>query len=125
MSTADGTVLGTTKIVDHGPNTQRWNLVILADGYRTSEMGTFAADAQAFVNRLFSVKPFNELQGCSSTTTRSGRCHRTRCRSWRASRINSSTTIAMPGRRSDGRCSDAPFISSSRVTERDNLLTGC
>ena len=63
MSTADGTVLGTTKIVDHGPNTHRWNLVILADGYRASEMGTFAGDAQAFVNRLFSVKPFNELQG--------------------------------------------------------------
>ena len=63
MSTADGTVLGTTKIVDHGPNSQRWNLVILADGYRAGEMGTFAADAQTFVDRLFSISPFDELQG--------------------------------------------------------------
>lgn len=63
MSTADGTIVGTAKIVDSGLDTQRWNLVILSDGYRTSELALFAADAQAFVAKLFSSRPFDELQG--------------------------------------------------------------
>jgi len=63
MSTADGAVVGTAKIVDHGPDNQRWNLVILSDGYRAAELGQFAGDAQGFVNTLFSQPPFDELQG--------------------------------------------------------------
>ena len=62
MSTADGTVVGTTKIVDHGPAASRFNLVILSEGYRQAELGQFAADAQQFVNRLFATAPFDQLQ---------------------------------------------------------------
>ncbi len=62
MSTADGTVLGTAKIVDHGPATLRWNLVILSEGYRGVEMAPFANDAQQFVNTLFSTPPFDGLR---------------------------------------------------------------
>jgi hypothetical protein len=62
MSTADGTVLGTAKIVDHGPATLCWNLVLLSEGYRGTEMAPFAKDAQQFVNTLFSTPPFDRLQ---------------------------------------------------------------
>jgi hypothetical protein len=34
MTTADGSILGTTRIVDNGPPAQRWDLVILGDGYQ-------------------------------------------------------------------------------------------
>ena len=36
MSASDGYVVGTTKIVDHGSDSVRWNLVILGDGYRAA-----------------------------------------------------------------------------------------
>jgi hypothetical protein len=62
MSTADGTVLGTAKIVDHGPATQRWNLLILSEGYRSAEMTQFAVDAQQIVNTLFTTPPFDRRQ---------------------------------------------------------------
>jgi hypothetical protein len=62
MSTADGTVLGTAKIVDHGPASQRWNLLIISEGYRSTEMAQFATDAQQFANTLFTTPPFDRLQ---------------------------------------------------------------
>lgn len=62
MSTADGTVIGTTKIIDHGSPTKRFNLVLVAEGYQQSEMAQFAADVQQFTNHLFNTTPFDELQ---------------------------------------------------------------
>jgi hypothetical protein len=61
MGTSDGFVIGTTKIVDHGPASQRWNMVILSEGYRAGEMNQYHADAQAFVDHLYGTAPFNEL----------------------------------------------------------------
>jgi len=63
MSTADGMVIGTTKIVDRGSDPVRWNLVVVSEGYRAAEIGQFAADTQNFVATLFSTPPFDELQG--------------------------------------------------------------
>lgn len=62
MSTADGTVIGTTQIIDHGSPAKRFNLVLVAEGYQQSEMAQFAADAQQFTNHLFNTPPFDELQ---------------------------------------------------------------
>jgi len=62
MSTADGAVIGTTKIVDHGSPVDRFNLVLVAEGYRQAELGQFATDAQQCVNRLFGTRPFDELR---------------------------------------------------------------
>ncbi len=62
MSTADGSVVGATKIVDRGPNDRRWNLVIVAEGYRSSELTQFASDAQSFANTLLATAPFDGLQ---------------------------------------------------------------
>ena len=61
MSTADGAVSGTQKIVDHGPDAQRYNIVILGDGYRAAELAKYHADAQAFVDTLRQTAPFGDL----------------------------------------------------------------
>src|SRR4051812_32268410 len=60
MTTADGTVVGTTKIVDNGPNSQRYNLVVISEGYRSTELTQFHTDCDAFVQHLFSTPPFDE-----------------------------------------------------------------
>ncbi len=62
MSTADGTVLGTAKIVDQGPATQRWNLLVLSEGYRSAEISQFAVDARQFADTLLAAPPFDRLQ---------------------------------------------------------------
>jgi IgA Peptidase M64/von Willebrand factor type A domain len=61
MSSSDGYISGTHKIVDHGPNSQRYNIVILGDGYRASELAQFATDVDNFVNTLRSTAPYNDL----------------------------------------------------------------
>jgi len=61
MTTADGYVLGTTKIVDHGPTTARWNLVFVGDGYRATELDQYRQDVNAIVQQLRTTPPFDEL----------------------------------------------------------------
>ena len=61
MSSADGYVVGVTKIVDHGPDSARWNLVIVGDGYRDTEIANYHNDALNFVSALRTTPPFNEL----------------------------------------------------------------
>jgi hypothetical protein len=61
MSSADGFVSGTQKVVDHGPDAERYNIVILGDGYRASEMAKYHADVQAFVDALRQTAPFGDL----------------------------------------------------------------
>jgi len=61
MSTADGAVGATQKIVDHGPDAARYNIVILGDGYRATEMAKYHADVQAFVDVFAHTAPFADL----------------------------------------------------------------
>lgn len=61
MGTLDGSIGATTKIVDHGPNSDRWNLVILGDGYQANEIPQYHADVQKFVDTLHATPPYNEL----------------------------------------------------------------
>ncbi len=61
MSAADGFVAGMTTIVDHGPNDLRYNIVILGDGYRASEMAKYHADVQNFVAALHATAPYGYL----------------------------------------------------------------
>jgi IgA Peptidase M64/von Willebrand factor type A domain len=63
VSASDGYVVAgsTTKIVDHGPEAARWNMVILSEGYQASELSKFHDDAQRFVDRLYATAPFNQL----------------------------------------------------------------
>src|SRR5262249_32945699 len=60
MGASDGFVIGLTKLVDHGPPTQRWNLVIISEGYQANEMAQFHQDANVFVDALFHTSPFDE-----------------------------------------------------------------
>jgi hypothetical protein len=59
MGASDGRIVGLTKIVDAGPPTRRWNLVIVSDGYLAGDMAAFANDAQAVANHLFATAPFD------------------------------------------------------------------
>ncbi len=61
MSTSDGTVKGIQKIVDHGDDALRWNVVILAEGYKDAELPTFLTDAQSFANTFSTTAPFDTL----------------------------------------------------------------
>lgn len=61
MSTSDGTISSTTKIVDHGPDTSRYVIAILGDGYQTSELNQYHQDVQSFVNTLQDTRPFSDL----------------------------------------------------------------
>ena len=61
MSASDGQVIGTDKIVDNGPDSERWNLVIIGDGYRQSELLTYREDADNFIATLRATAPFDEL----------------------------------------------------------------
>lgn len=59
MGTSDGRVIGSTKILDNGPDALRWTVVILPDGYHESELTQFAADAQQLVGALAATPPFS------------------------------------------------------------------
>ncbi len=59
MGTADGGVIGATKIVNNGPDNRRFNLVLLSEGYQQVQLTQFSADAHAFVENLRATVPFN------------------------------------------------------------------
>jgi hypothetical protein len=62
MSESDGFVVGIDKIVDHGPDSERWNLVVIGDGYRESELiQKYQPAVDNFVSTLSLTPPFNEL----------------------------------------------------------------
>ena len=52
MSASDGYVVGVTKVVDHGPESSRWDLVIVGDGYRASELTNYHTHVQSFIDEL-------------------------------------------------------------------------
>ena len=64
MTIHDGEVLGAVQILDNGDPAERFNLVLVAEGYRESELGQFAIDADHFVAGLLATAPFN-LHPCA------------------------------------------------------------
>lgn len=61
MGATDGHVVGTTKLIDHGADADRWNLVILAEGYQEAELPQFHAAAGLFAEKLFTTPPFDAM----------------------------------------------------------------
>jgi len=61
MSESDGRVVGTEKIVDHGPDSDRWTLVVVGDGYRETELDNYHEDVENFVSTFRSTPPFDEF----------------------------------------------------------------
>src|SRR5215510_14425824 len=82
---ANGQVLGVTKIVDAGPPEQRWNVVLVSEGYRSAEMAQFATDAQSFADALLAAAPFDRMRAALNiyrvdvTSTESGAKDPTKC----------------------------------------------
>ena len=48
-------------MVDHGPDNIRWNLVIIGDGYRASELTQYHTDVQNYLTAFRMTPPFDEL----------------------------------------------------------------
>src|SRR5512137_359692 len=61
MSATDGTIGAAAKVVDHGPDALRYNVVILGDGYQAAEIPKFHVDVQSFVDTLRATAPFGDL----------------------------------------------------------------
>lgn len=62
MGVGDGTVIGTTKILDNGSPNNRFNLVLVAEGYQATEMTQFHNHCQDLVNHLFATPPFDSFE---------------------------------------------------------------
>ena len=59
MGTINGSVVATIKIVDHGPDEDKWNLAITGDGFTLDELGDFADVVDNFVAYMQTVSPFS------------------------------------------------------------------
>jgi IgA Peptidase M64 len=53
----DGLVQGTTRIYDNGSTAERFDLVLVGEGYTESELGVFAKDCDDFMEALFATQP--------------------------------------------------------------------
>lgn len=61
MTTADGTVQGTTQIFGSAPRNRAFNVLLLADGFTAAQQGDFNAACTAFVTAFRTTPPFDEL----------------------------------------------------------------
>jgi hypothetical protein len=60
VGSSDGTVVGATKVVDHGGEPEHWNLVVTGDGFRADQQADFEAAVTAFTTALQTTKPFDD-----------------------------------------------------------------
>jgi IgA Peptidase M64 len=58
MGVNDGSVSATVKLVDNGPDEDKWNLVITGDGFTLDELDDFVGVVDDFVAYLQTVSPF-------------------------------------------------------------------
>jgi hypothetical protein len=61
MTISDGEVVSITTVVNHGPRSLRWNMVVMGDGYRSTELAKYSMDVNTFINAIKNTKPFDEL----------------------------------------------------------------
>jgi hypothetical protein len=65
VSTADGRVVGMTPVIITGFVTDRWNLVIMSEGYTADLIGPdkqFTRDVRSFVTAMLATPPFDRLR---------------------------------------------------------------
>lgn len=58
-----GTYLSTTRLLDSGDPDQKYDIVILGDGFTAAELGKFDTFASRYKNALLSMEPFASLAG--------------------------------------------------------------
>ena len=61
MTTADGSVLGSTQIFGSAPRNRAFNVVLLGDGFTAAQQNDFNNAATAFVNAMQATPPFDDL----------------------------------------------------------------
>ena len=65
MGQRDGGVLGLAKIADNGPNSTRFNIVLVSEGYRQDpmldEMPKFHSDCNSFLRTMFWTPPYTGI----------------------------------------------------------------
>ena len=61
MSAADGTLVAVSKIVDHGRNSHRSNLVFLAEGYMLGDLPNFIQLVDEILAEMRVTRPFHTL----------------------------------------------------------------
>ena len=61
MTTADGSVLGSTQIFGSAPRNRAFNVVLLGDGFTAAQQNDFDNAATAFVNAMRATPPFDDL----------------------------------------------------------------
>jgi IgA Peptidase M64 len=59
VGTSDGTVVGATKVVDHGDDAGRYVIAVLGDGFRSTQQADFETAFSNFSNALQATKPFD------------------------------------------------------------------
>ncbi len=57
----EGRIIGTTKLVDNGPPAEKWNIVLLSEGYREDEISRFHEHSEGFISKLQATHPFIDL----------------------------------------------------------------
>jgi hypothetical protein len=64
MTTNDGKVLGKEKIIDNGPNSIRWNIVILGDGFTAAEIPQYKQEAKRIADFILNTVPIKTHPRC-------------------------------------------------------------
>lgn len=59
--TGDGTVLGSTNVLDNGPLSERFNLVVMGDGFTAGEQGAFNNAVDQLMSAILSEEPLDTL----------------------------------------------------------------
>ena len=62
MSTSDGSVLGNTQLFGSAPRSRAFNVVMLADGFTSTQQNDFNNACSAFVTAFTSTPPFDKLK---------------------------------------------------------------
>ena len=61
MSTADGTVVGTTQIWGTAPRNRAFNIVVLAEGFTAAQQNDFNTQCETFLTAFWATAPFDRL----------------------------------------------------------------
>ena len=61
MTTADGSVLGATRIAGAAPRSRAFTIVLLGDGFTAAQQNDFDNACSAFVTALRGTPPYDEL----------------------------------------------------------------
>lgn|SRR5665647_2415039 len=61
MTTADGSVIGTTQIFGSAPANHAFNVVLLAEGFTTAQQPAFDIACATFLTAFRAIPPYDEL----------------------------------------------------------------